>query len=65
MDVEERVTILETQMARLESIDSKLDQIIIERAKEKGFITGIVVAGSAIAGVIGFGIELLLRKFGL
>ena len=65
MDVNERLAIVEEKMKKLDEIDGKLDMLLIERAKERGFIAGGIFVASAVAGLVVFGLQLLLKKFGL
>lgn len=62
---DERLAVVETKVDSLEEvceeIREKLDQLLIDTNKSKGFWAGVVAAGTALGGIIGFLISYLFK----
>lgn len=66
--IEERIAILETKIlaveATMETVDSKLDQLIENMNKNKGFWAGVVFIISAVGGILQYFIISLFKGNG-
>lgn len=62
---DERLAVVETKVDILEElcegISKKLDGLIIDTHKSKGFWAGVVAAGTALGGIIGFLVSYLFK----
>lgn len=62
---DERLAILEVELASLKensgTIMKKLDCLIAENHKARGFWAGVIAAGTALGGILGFLISYILK----